>query len=82
MIEPRRTKEPLTQAKTIAEGRLEGNATQPPADLTCPEVQGITIDSPTSLDLDDSIWCEETATGATLQIHVSDVSEYIPPALS
>ena len=42
-----------------------------------PKVQGLTIDGPTSLDLDDSIWLEETEAGATLSVHISDVSDHI-----
>ncbi|PZD70444.1 Ribonuclease R [Acaryochloris thomasi RCC1774] len=60
----------LTQAKTIATH---------PHHYDRPQVQGFTIDGPTSLDLDDAIWLEETETGATLQVHISDVSEHIPP---
>ncbi|PZD70650.1 Ribonuclease R [Acaryochloris thomasi RCC1774] len=70
MIEQRFSKEAITQAKTIS--------TQHQPDLTRPQVQGITIDGPTSLDLDDAIWCEETDTGATIQVHISDVSDRIP----
>ncbi|MGB7414262.1 MAG: RNB domain-containing ribonuclease [Thermosynechococcaceae cyanobacterium] len=70
MLQPRHTKQALAQAKTIA--------SQPPIDLTRPEVRGITIDGPTSLDLDDAIWCEETDTGAIIQVHISDVAESIP----
>ncbi|MGB7415759.1 MAG: RNB domain-containing ribonuclease [Thermosynechococcaceae cyanobacterium] len=69
MLQPRHTKQALTQAKTIA--------SQPPIDLTRPQVRGITIDGPTSLDLDDAIWCEETDHGATIQVHISDVAECI-----
>ncbi|MGB7415646.1 MAG: hypothetical protein WA902_15680 [Thermosynechococcaceae cyanobacterium] len=49
-VRHRQTKQALAQAKTIS--------SQPPIDLTRPEVRGITIDGPTSLDLDDAIWCE------------------------
>jgi ribonuclease R len=42
-----------------------------------PQVQDITIDGPTSLDLDDAIWIEPTQTGAILSVHVADVSELV-----
>ena len=69
-VKYRHTKEALTQAKAIA--------SHPPTDLTRRQVQGITIDGPTSLDLDDAIWIETTDTGAIAQVHISDVSEHIP----
>jgi ribonuclease R len=43
-----------------------------------PQVQGITIDGPTSRDLDDAIWLEATAQGAILSVHIADVSDVIP----
>ena len=43
-----------------------------------PQVQGVTIDGPTSLDLDDAIWVEPTETGAVVSIHVTDVAECVP----
>ena len=42
-----------------------------------PQVQGITIDSPTSRDLDDAIWIESAPTGAIASIHIADVSEIV-----
>ncbi|WP_146242454.1 ribonuclease catalytic domain-containing protein, partial [Acaryochloris thomasi] len=69
MIEQRFSTEAITQAKAVS--------SQTAADDRI-LVQGITIDGPTSLDLDDAIWCEETDTGATLQVHISDVSDRIP----
>lgn len=42
-----------------------------------PQVQGITIDGPTSLALDDAIWIEPTPTGAILSVHIADVSELV-----
>ena len=42
------------------------------------QVQGITIDGPTSLDLDDAIWIEPTETGAIASIHITDVAECVP----
>ena len=42
-----------------------------------PQVQGITIDGPTSRDLDDAIWIEATPTGAIASIHIADVSEIV-----
>ncbi len=44
-----------------------------------PQVQGITIDGPTSLDLDDAIWIEPTPTGAILSVHIADVAELVTP---
>lgn len=70
MIELRFPKAALSQAKTISTQSLQYDR---------PQVQGITIDGPTSLDLDDAIWIEPTDTGAIAQIHISDVSEHIPP---
>ena len=43
-----------------------------------PQVEGITIDGPTSQDLDDAIYLEETPTGAIASIHIADVAELIP----
>ncbi|KAI9129245.1 ribonuclease catalytic domain-containing protein [Acaryochloris sp. CCMEE 5410] len=42
-----------------------------------PQVQGITIDGPTSRDLDDAIWIEATESGAVLSVHIADVSEIV-----
>ncbi|PZO11528.1 MAG: exoribonuclease II [Leptolyngbya foveolarum] len=42
-----------------------------------PQVQGITIDGPTSKDLDDDIYLEATPTGAIASIHIADVAELI-----
>lgn len=42
------------------------------------EVEAITIDGATSLDLDDAIWVERTTDGYCLWVHISDVSEAIP----
>jgi ribonuclease R len=42
------------------------------------EVEAITIDGATSLDLDDAIWVERTENGYCLWVHISDVSEAIP----
>jgi ribonuclease R len=44
-----------------------------------PQVQGFTIDGPTSLDLDDAIWIEPTETGAILSVHIADVTELVTP---
>ena len=42
-----------------------------------PQVEGITIDGPTSQDLDDAIYLEETSTGAIASIHIADVAELV-----
>ena len=42
-----------------------------------PQVQGVTIDGPTSRDLDDAIYLEEIPTGAVASIHIADVAELI-----
>lgn len=42
------------------------------------DVEAITIDGATSLDLDDAIWAEKTDKWYCLWIHISDVSEAIP----
>ena len=42
-----------------------------------PQVQGFTIDGPTSKDLDDAIWIEETQAGAIASVHITDVAELV-----
>ncbi len=42
-----------------------------------PQVEGITIDGPTSRDLDDAISLEVTPTGAIASIHIADVAELV-----
>lgn len=42
-----------------------------------PQVQGVTIDGPTSRDLDDAIHVEATSTGAIASIHIADVAELV-----
>ena len=42
-----------------------------------PQVQGLTIDGPTSKDLDDAIYLEATPAGAIASIHIADVSELV-----
>lgn len=42
------------------------------------EVEAITIDGATSLDLDDAVWVERTGNGYCIWVHISDVSEAIP----
>ncbi len=46
--------------------------------ITRKEVEAITIDGATSLDLDDAIWGERTRDGYCVWIHISDVSEAVP----
>ena len=59
----------LSQAKAIAIETAEWDR---------PLVQGVTIDGPSSLDLDDAFWIDEDDHGATLSVHISDVAEIIP----
>ena len=42
-----------------------------------PQVQGVTIDGPTSRDLDDAIYLEAMPTGAIASIHIADVAELV-----
>ena len=42
-----------------------------------PQVQGLTIDGPTSRDLDDAIHLQPTPTGGIASIHIADVSELV-----
>jgi len=42
-----------------------------------PQVEGITIDGPTSRDLDDAIHIESTLTGAIASVHIADVAELV-----
>ena len=42
-----------------------------------PQVQGITIDGPTSKDLDDVIYLEATPTGAIASIYIVDMAELV-----
>lgn len=42
-----------------------------------PQVQGITIDGPTSKDLDDAIHIEATPTGVIASVHIADVAELV-----
>lgn len=42
------------------------------------QVEAITLDWLTSLDLDDAIWAERTKKGYCIWIHISDVAEVIP----
>jgi ribonuclease R len=44
-----------------------------------PQVEGITIDGPTSRDLDDAIWIESTPTGTIVSVHIADVAEFATP---
>lgn len=43
-----------------------------------PQVQGVTIDGTSSLDLDDAFWIEADRDGAILSVHITDVAEVIP----
>ncbi|MGF1602672.1 MAG: RNB domain-containing ribonuclease [Thermosynechococcaceae cyanobacterium] len=69
MNQPQFAPQSLKQAEQIV---------QQPQQWTRPQVQGITIDGPTSRDLDDAIWLEVTEQGAILSVHISDVAEFIP----
>jgi ribonuclease R len=42
-----------------------------------PQVEGFTIDGPTSRDLDDAIWIDSTSTGAIVSVHIADVAEFV-----
>ena len=42
-----------------------------------PQVKGITIDGPTSRDLDDAIHVESTSEGAIASVHIADVAELV-----
>lgn len=44
-----------------------------------PQVQGITIDSTTSRDLDDAIWIKSQNDLTTLSVHIADVAELVAP---
>ncbi len=44
-----------------------------------PLVKGITIDGPTSKDLDDAFWLSKTPDGWLLEISIADVASSIPP---
>jgi ribonuclease R len=45
-----------------------------------PVVQGITIDGPTSLDLDDAFWLEQMPKGGyQLQVSIADVGSWVTP---
>ena len=43
-----------------------------------PEQLGITIDGPTSRDLDDAFWVSPTSTGVLLAISIADVTQVVP----
>ena len=61
-----------------SEAIAEANALTLPDSLwQRPQVQGLTIDGPTSKDLDDAIHIEPTPTGAIASIHIADVSELV-----
>ena len=67
---------PLREAWSAA--LSEANALTLPESLwERPQVQGLTIDGPTSRDLDDAIHLEPTPTGAIASIHIADVSELV-----
>ena len=69
MTQPRFSQEAIVQAQTIDWASVEWDR---------PPVEGITIDGPSSLDLDDAFWIEEHRDGATLSVHIADVAESIP----
>jgi exoribonuclease R len=41
-------------------------------------IEGLTIDSPSSYDLDDAFWLENVENGYILHISITDVGEHIP----
>ena len=46
--------------------------------LNRPEVPGITIDGPTSLDLDDAIWVDQLKDGYRVRVSIADVDAFVP----
>lgn len=44
-----------------------------------PQVPGLTIDGPTSRDLDDAIWVERGADGYLVQVSIADVAALVAP---
>ena len=71
-------KSPKALSKAWAEARSEAEAlTLPDVLWQRPQVQGVTIDGPTSRDLDDAIYLEATPTGAIASVHIADVAELV-----
>jgi len=66
------SKQAWTRATTVAEA-----ITLPDTLWQRPQVQGVTIDGPTSKDLDDAIYIESTPTGSIASVHIADVSELV-----
>ncbi|HEY7350686.1 MAG TPA: RNB domain-containing ribonuclease [Ktedonobacterales bacterium] len=66
----------IAEAQIVAESIIEGMAGRPAA-------QGITIDNPTSRDLDDAFWLERLPQGGyQLQVSIADVGSWITPRLT
>ena len=69
---------PKTASKVWLQAITQAEALTLPETLwQRPQVQGITIDGPTSRDLDDAIYLEATPTGAIASIHIADVAELV-----
>ncbi|MEN8443688.1 MAG: RNB domain-containing ribonuclease, partial [Cyanobacteria bacterium J06555_13] len=68
--------QPLSQAWSAALAEAEV-LTLPDTLWQRPQVQGLTIDGPTSRDPDDAIHLEITPTGGIASIHIADVSELV-----
>ncbi|MGB3671659.1 MAG: RNB domain-containing ribonuclease [Phormidesmis sp.] len=71
-----------TSPKTLGKAWLQAIAEAealilPDALWQRPQVQGVTIDGPTSRDLDDAIYIEATPTGAMASVHIADVAELV-----
>ena len=69
---------PNTLSKARQQAIAEAEALTLPNTLwQRPQVQGVTIDGPTSRDLDDAIYLEATPTGAVASVHIADVAELV-----
>jgi ribonuclease R len=69
---------PKTLSKAWLQAQAEAEALTLSATLwQRPQVQGVTIDGPSSRDLDDAIYLEAIPTGAIVCIHIADVAELV-----